>query len=178
MPGLEDHNVYLFMDGFDDKSVKPVIEFILRKNLLPPKSRPPFLTLIINSPGGELASAFALIDVIKGSAIPVRTIGLGQIASSALLTFIAGEKGHRTITPNTSIMSHQYSWGQAGKEFELIARVKEFELTADRMLALYQNCTGLSEKKIREYLLPEKDVWLSAEEAVKLGLADNIKKTF
>lgn len=178
MPGLEDNNVYLFMDGFEDKSVKPVIEFILRKNLLPPKSRPPFLTLMINSPGGELPSAFALIDVIKGSAIPVRTVGIGQIASCGLLTFMSGEKGHRVVTPNTSILSHQYSWGSGGKEHELISRVKEFELTTERMMALYKNCTGLDEKNIRKWLLPPQDVWLTAEEAVKYGIADSIKETF
>lgn len=178
LPSLQDNFTYLFMDDFESKTVAPVVDWILRCNFLPSNKRPDHLTLIINSPGGELNSAFALIDVMKGSAIPVHTLGLGQIASAGLLTFIAGAKGYRTITPNTSIMSHQYAWGSGGKEHELLSRVKEFELTAERMLKLYKKCTGLDEKTIRKYLLPASDVWLDADEAVKFGLADNIKDTY
>jgi ATP-dependent Clp protease protease subunit len=175
---LESNNVHIFMEDFNNKSVKPVIEWILRKNLAPTKDRPRHLTLMINSPGGQVHSAFALIDVMKGSKIPVHTVGLGMIASCGLLTFIAGEKGFRTITPNTSILSHQYSWGSYGKEHELFARVREFELSTERMLAHYKSCTGMTEKQIRQYLLPAEDVWLSADEAVKHGLADKIKKVY
>ena len=82
------------------------------------------------------------------------------------------------ITPNTSILSHQYSWGSVGKEHELFARVKEFELSTARMMEHYKKCTGLSEKKIREILLPAEDVWLSAKEAVKYGIADKIVSTY
>ena len=175
---LDHNNVYLFMDAFTSGSVRPIIDFILRKNFLPSNMRPEHLTLIINSPGGDLNAAFALIDVMKGSAIPVHTLGIGQIASCGILTFMSGEKGHRILTPNTSILSHQYSWGQGGKHHELISRMKEFEMTDERMIALYKNCTGLSEKKIREFLLPAQDVWLSAEEAVTYGIADDIKNVY
>jgi len=175
---LDTNNIYLFMEGFENKSVKPLIEWILRKNLAPTKDRPKHLTLMINSPGGQMHSAFALIDVMKGSKIPIHTVGLGMIASCGLLTFIAGEKGYRTITPNTSILSHQYSWGSYGKEHELFARVREFELSTDRMIEHYKKCTGLSEKEIRKYLLPAEDVWLSAEQAVEYGIADEIKDIY
>lgn len=175
---IDTNNIYLFMESFENKSVKPVIEWIIKKNLLPNKTRPKHLTLMICSPGGEVSSAFALIDVMKGSKIPVHTLGIGEIASCGLLTFMSGENGHRAITPNTSILSHQYSWGSHGKEHELFARVREFELTSERMLAHYKKCTGLTEDKIRKYLLPEKDVWLSADEAVKYGIADEIKDLY
>jgi ATP-dependent Clp protease, protease subunit len=175
---LDINNIHLFMENFTSKSVKPVIEWILRKNLLPTSERPKHLTLMIDSPGGEMTSAFALIDIMKGSKIPIHTVGLGMIASCGILTFMAGEKGHRTVTQNTSILSHQYSWSSGGKEHELFARVREFELSTERMIAHYKACTGLTEKKIREILLPAEDVWLSAEEAVKHGIADKIKKVY
>lgn len=175
---LEDHNICFMFEDFDRKAVKPVIEFILKKNLMPDSVRPKHITLVINSPGGELDSAFSLIDIMKGSAIPVHTLGLGQISSCGLLTFMAGAKGNRVLTPLTSILSHQYSWGSIGKSHELFARVKEFELVNDRMMKLYKNCTGLSETKIKECLLPAEDVWLSAEEAVELGIADRIQSTW
>ena len=101
-----------------------------------------------------------------------------MIASCGIVTFMAGEKGHRYLTPNTSILSHQYSWGSRGKEHELFAVVREFELSTKRMMYHYKKCTGLSEKKIREVLLPPQDVWLNAEEAVKYGIADVIKSVY
>ena len=91
---LRDHNTYLFMTDFTSDSVAPVIEFILEKNLLPPSARPDYLTLIICSPGGEMTAAFALIDIMNGSSIPIRTLGIGQISSCGILTFMSGAKGH------------------------------------------------------------------------------------
>ena len=92
-------------------------------------------------------AAFALIDTMKGSAIPIKTVGLGLIASCGILTFMSGTKGRRIITPNTSILSHQYSWGSSGKEHELFARVREFELSSERLLEHYKKCTGMSKRK-------------------------------
>lgn len=179
-PGMlmYESGIMYFSDGFDSNTTKPVINTIIEKNLLPNSQRPKELTLVINSPGGQVHSAFALIDTMKGSAIPVKTVGLGMIASCGLLTFMSGKKGKRVITPNTSILSHQYSWGSVGKEHELFARVREFELSTARMMDHYKKCTGLSEKKVRDILLPPEDRWLSAKEAVKYGIADKIVSTY
>ena len=90
--------------------------------------------------------------------------------------FITGTKGKRILTPNTSILSHQYSWGSYGKEHELFATVREYELTTERMVEHYKKCTGLEDKMIREKLLPPSDVWLDAKEARKLGICDQIEE--
>ena len=161
------------MEDISLSSAKGVVEWIFEANFA--DERPELLNLIICSPGGDLNAAFAVIDVMRGSAIPVRTIGLGQIASAGLMMFIAGAKGHRLLTPNTSILSHQYSWGAFGKEHELFATVKEFDLTTKKMIEHYKKCSGLPEKKIREVLLPPQDMWLSPQEAKKLGLCDDVK---
>jgi len=174
--GLKENNVYLFMDDFTSEAVEPVIEFILEKNFLPPAKRPKYLTLMICSPGGEMSVAFALIDIMNGSSIPIHTLGLGQIASCGILTFMSGTKGHRVLTPNTSILSHQWSSGRGGKSHELIAVQKEYELTNQRMLSHYMRCTGLDEKTVKKILLPPHDMWLSAEEAIEYGIADEIKE--
>ena len=172
-PSPEDSGIYLFMDAVNETSCKDLISFIFTKNLGNPK--PKHLQIVINSGGGDLNSAFAAIDVIKGSIVPIYTIGIGLVASAAFAIFISGKKGYRTLTPNTSIMSHQYTWGTYGKEHELFATVKEYELTTERMIKHYKKCTGLTEKKIREYLLPAQDIWLSAKEAKQLGICDKIK---
>ena len=166
-----------FMGDVTQETMKPLIDWIIAENFNKKKKHKE-LTLAICSPGGDLNACFALVDVMKGSKIPIRTIGMGMIASCGLLMFISGEKGKRILTPNTSILSHQYSWGSFGKEHELFAVVKEYDLTTDRMVNHYKKCTGLSEEEIREYLLPPHDVWLSAKEAIKLGLCDSIKSTY
>lgn len=170
----QSHSFFLLMEDISLATVKTAVEWIFDANFN--EQRPEMLNLIITSPGGDLNAAFALIDVMRGSAIPVRTIGLGQIASAGLMIFIAGAKGQRILTPNTSILSHQYTWGAIGKEHELFATVREFDLTTKKMIQHYKKCTGLNEKKIRELLLPPQDVWLSPEEARDLGLCDEVKE--
>ena len=171
---LYQKGIYLFMGPVEADTCKDAIEFVLKQNI--EKKKQKRLQFLICSNGGEVPSCFALIDVMRGSSIPIHTVGLGVIASCGLLLFIAGEKGHRTLTPNTSVLSHQYSWSNYGKEHELFAQVKEFELSTKRMLNHYKKCTGLTEKDIREYLLPPEDVWLAGPEAKKLGICDNIRQ--
>lgn len=170
---LEDHNYYLFNKNFDPISTGDAMRFLLEKNLKE-KNKPKLIKFIINSTGGCLNSSFALIDTITGSKIPIYTYGLGLVASAALLTFMSGAKGHRYITKNTSILSHQYFWGSIGKEHELMAALKEVDNTSVRVMDHYKKCTGLTEKDIKKYLLPPEDVWLTAKEAVALGIADKI----
>lgn len=173
-PTLRDRGMYFLSGGFNSESANKIVTWILEANFAP-KNDFDHLTLIINSPGGEVNSAFAIIDAMEGSAIPVHTVGLGMIGSCGFLTFIAGAKGHRVLTPNTSILSHQWSWGDRGKAHELFATMKEYELTQQRMLNHYMKHTGLSKAQIEEKLLPAHDVWLSAQEAKDLGVCDEIR---
>ncbi len=170
---LQDNGMMLLMSGVSDESIKPIIEWILHENYVR-KKRARELLLMICSEGGDMASAFALIDVMRSSRIPIKTVGLGTIASAGLMIFIAGAPGRRILTPNTSIMSHQFHWGTMGKIHELFATVKEFELTHQRMIDLYRECTGLDDKKISEVLLPPQDVYLSAQEALKYHICDHV----
>ena len=170
---LNDHGIMVLMDEINHETVKPVIEWILHENHVRKKKHKELL-LMICSDGGSIAEAFALIDVMRSSKIPVKTVGLGSIASCGLLIFMAGATGRRVLTPNTSILSHQFSWESEGKSHELFATIKEFELTQKRMVALYREATGLEDDVIRKVLLPPQDVWLSAEEALEYHICDVI----
>jgi ATP-dependent Clp protease protease subunit len=171
---LQDNGIYLFAEDVNEDSCAEAMRFILEKNL-DTSGKNKQLTMIINSPGGHVVDGFALIDVMAGSRIPIHTVGLGLIASMGLLLFIAGKKGKRVLTPNTLIMSHQWSSFFYGKEHELIAVQKEQKLLSDMIMRHYKKHTGLSEKKIREVLLPANDVWLTAKEAKELGICDEVK---
>jgi ATP-dependent Clp protease protease subunit len=170
---LNDHGIMVLMDEINHETVKPVIEWILHENHVRKKKHKELL-LMICSEGGNIAEAFALIDVMRSSKIPVKTVGLGSIASCGLLIFMAGTAGRRILTPNTSILSHQFSWESEGKSHELFATIKEFELTQKRMVTLYRDATGLEDDVIRKVLLPPQDVWLSAEEALGYHICDAI----
>jgi ATP-dependent Clp protease protease subunit len=170
---LNNHGIMVLMDEINHETVKPVIEWILHENHVRKKKHKELL-LMICSDGGSIAEAFALIDVMRSSKIPVKTVGLGSIASCGLLIFMAGATGRRVLTPNTSILSHQFSWESEGKSHELFATIKEFELTQKRMVTLYREATGLEDDVIRKVLLPPQDVWLSAEEALEYHICDVI----
>ena len=170
---LADNSMYVLMGEIEADTVKPIIEWILHENYVSKKRRKELL-LMICSEGGTMQDAFALIDVMRSSTIPIKTVGLGLIASSGLLIFLAGSEGRRVLTPNASILSHQFSWFNEGKTHELFATMKEFELAQVRMVNHYKECTGLSEDEIRANLLPAHDFWLTAEDAKRLDICDSI----
>ena len=170
---LADAGMYVFMGDVEQENIKPIIEWILHENHVVKKKKKELL-LMVCSEGGDMGAAFALIDVMHSSPIPIKTVGLGVIASAGLLIFIAGTRGRRVLTPSTSILSHQFSWSSEGKAHELFATMREFELTQARMIAHYEACTGLDSEQIRKHLLPPQDIWLSSEEALALGICDHV----
>jgi ATP-dependent Clp protease protease subunit len=170
---LKKSGIYTFMGDVDSESMLPIIEWILHENYIVKKKKKELILMICSS-GGDMEEAFALIDVMKSSNIPIKTVGLGKIASCGLLIFLAGTKNRRVLTPSTSILSHQYSWGSDGKHHELFAITKEFGLAQQRMIDHYCEATGLDEETVKIKLLPANDVWLSAKEALELGICDHI----
>tara|TARA_R110002153_G_scaffold118765_2_gene263562 strand:- start:5026 stop:5655 length:630 start_codon:yes stop_codon:yes gene_type:complete len=173
---LRDNGLLMLVDKFDQEKIMPLVAAIYEYNLMPKEIRPEQITLIINSPGGSVHSAFHLIDAMKMSEISIVTIGKGLVASCGVLTIMAGDR--RLLTHNTSVMSHQYAWGSKGKEHELHAMIKEFDLAGDRMVNHYRKCTKKSEKYIRKHLLHPTDEWLTPEECVKHGIVDEIIETY
>ena len=170
---LNDHGIMVLMGDIDSDNVRPVIEWILHENHVRKKKQKELL-LMICSDGGAIADGFALIDVMRSSKIPIKTVGLGSVASCGLMIFLSGAPGRRVLTPNTSILSHQFSWGSSGKAHELFATVKEFELCQQRMVNLYKQSTGLDDDTIKKVLLPPQDVYLSADEALEYNICDAI----
>ena len=172
---LRDSGIYVFMDEVNHETIKPVIEWILYENYAAQHKKKELL-LMICSEGGDLSACFALIDTMRASQIPIKTVGLGLIASCGLLIFISGTRGRRVLTPNTSILSHQFSSATEGKSHELFATMREFELTNKRILEHYKQCTGLDETTIMSQLLPAQDVWLDHDAALALNLCDEISQ--
>ena len=128
------------------------------------------INLLITSPGGDMAACFALIDVIRGSKIPIRTIAIGEAASAALCILMAGHQ--RVATRYTSLMSHAFSTGAEGHYHELKNAASQFDVYFAKMVSLYEECTGHDEKFIKSELLPILDKWMTAEDAKKFNFVD------
>ena len=173
---LRENGIMLLVDKFDQEKIMPLAAQIYEYNLMPDDLQPAQLTMIINSPGGSVHSAFHLIDAMMMSEIPIVTIGKGLVASCGVLTIMAGDR--RLVTHNTSVMSHQYSWGSRGKEHELQGIVKEFDMASSRMVEHYKKCTKKSETYIRKHLLHPTDEWLTPAECVKHGIVDEVVETY
>jgi len=171
--GLLKEHTHIITGDINDETVDKAIRWLLYENATndnPSK----MLTLYINSTGGSLTDAFALIDIIKSSKFVVRTIGIGNVMSSAFLIFSAGDKGHRYVSKNTSGMCHQFTDSMDSKYHDIKSAMKESESLNERMIRVLVETTGLPRAKVRTKLLGPSDVYLSAEEMVEFGVADHI----
>ena len=168
---LENHTHFLVGD-IDEENVKKAIQWIAYENMIEEDGK--ILTLYINSFGGSLYDAFALIDVMNASKHPVSTVAIGSIFSAAFLIFISGAKNHRIISKNAGIMCHQFSDSSEGKYHDIKAAAKEYELSNGKMLEIVRDASGLDSRTIKSKLLGPSDAWLTSEELINYNLADRI----
>ena len=106
MPDPIDHlrwrGVHLLIGRIEEDTVRDAIAWIMAAPMERERLR-----LVIHSEGGEMTCAFALVDAMWSSPLPVDTLGLGYVASSGLIVFMAGDR--RVLTSNTAVCSHQWS---------------------------------------------------------------------
>ncbi|MCK5437017.1 MAG: ATP-dependent Clp protease proteolytic subunit [Desulfobulbaceae bacterium] len=172
--GLKDYGIIYVSGSINDGTSESVCKEIIEFNIT---GEVDHIQMIINSPGGSCPAAFAIIDIMEWSRLPIYTTGLGMIASMGLLMFMTGMKGRRVITPRTSILSHRFSWITAGNHSQLLASRKEEDLEHRRIVDHYLRYTNIdSQEKLEEYLLRDVDTWLSPEECIKFGIADIVEK--
>jgi ATP-dependent Clp protease protease subunit len=131
------------------------------------------IKLYISSEGGFLLDALSIIEAIKMSPAPVKTIGLGYCLSAAALILAAGYPGYRALGANSWVLLHELSAGLSEDKlhdlkmsFDWLARIEE---QSTRMLADF---TGQDYSYLKKIM--EKDFTLSAEEALEFGLVDMI----
>ena len=170
---LDEHGIIFVSGEIAKDSATAICEKIIEFNV---SQDPGFIQLIINSGGGQCAAGFAVIDLMDWSRLPVYTTGIGMVGSMALAIFMAGDKGHRVLTPRTSVLSHRFSAINWGNHSELVAHRKEEDFLHRRLLGHYLSHTLLdSEEEVTERLLADVDTWLTPEEAREMGIADIIQ---
>lgn len=132
------------------------------------------LVIHINSPGGDAYSGLAIYDFLKNAQVPVTTIVEGMAASAASFIFLAGEK--RLMTPNSTVMIHQCSWGGIGTNAQMQDRARSAESIMRKMKKIYSEETLLGAqytdaKQKDMYLesLLEHDTYLDYAQCEKFG---------
>ncbi len=128
--------------------------------------------LYINSPGGSITSGMSIYDTINYIKSDVRTIALGLSASMAAFLLASGTPGKRSALPNAEIMIHQPLGGAQGQATDI-------KIAAERILKLKTKLNTILAHKTNKTLKQitkdtERDNFLSASDALKYGLIDEI----
>jgi ATP-dependent Clp protease protease subunit len=132
------------------------------------------ITLYINSPGGSVTAGLAIYDTMSYIRSPVSTVCVGQAASMGSLLLCGGEKGKRFCLPNSSIMVHQPSGGYSGQATDIAIHAKEIIRVRGKLNEIYRKHMTKVHSIDEIEKLMERDKFLSAEEALDMGIVDEI----
>ncbi len=132
------------------------------------------ITLLVSTYGGSVDEMFSLYDVIKHVSCPIHTVGLGKIMSAGVLLLASGKKGYRTIGQSARVMIHPISAGSEGTPFQMKNDLREAERQQKLMEDMLIRETKMSRAKLTQIMKSGVDSYLSAQEALKLGIVDAI----
>ena len=132
------------------------------------------IKLYINSPGGVVYDGLAIYDTIQFISPDVQTIGIGLQASMGAFLLSSGTKGKRFALPSSRIMIHQPSSGTQGKVTDQEITLRESLFLKKYLNEILAKNTGQKLSKIEQDM--ERDFWMSADEAKKYGIIDEVIK--
>jgi ATP-dependent Clp protease protease subunit len=166
---LQDRIIY-FSGCVDEDSANYIIMQMLWLNADNPDEP---INFYINSPGAEVYQGYAIKDTIDSLNCKVNTVGLGMCASMGAYLLAAGT-GNRKAMKNCRIMLHSVSSGTYGNFHDMKIDFEETKYLQDKMLEDLASFTKgkTSLKKIIENT--QRDNFLSPEEAIKMGLIDEV----
>lgn len=130
------------------------------------------ISVYINSPGGSVTAGMAIFDTMRYIKPKIRTVCIGMAASMGAFLLMAGDKGMRMALPNSEIMIHQPSGGAQGQASDVQIQAEWLLKTKAKMNKMMAEMTGQSLKKLSVDV--ERDYFMSAEEAKKYGIVDEI----
>ena len=130
------------------------------------------IQLYINSPGGSVTAGLAILDTMNYIKPDVATVCVGIAASAAAVILAAGQKGKRFTLPNAEVMIHQPWGGAQGQATDIEITARHILATRERLNKILSKATGQTLDKIEKDV--ERDYFMTAEEARKYGLVDDI----
>ena len=130
------------------------------------------IKLYINSPGGSVTAGLAIYDTMQFLKCPVSTICIGLTASMAAVILAAGTKGKRFSLPNAEILLHQVAGGMQGQAADIEITAKQILHMKEKLNKIIASHTGQALAKVVSDT--DRDFYLTAEEARKYGLIDEV----
>jgi ATP-dependent Clp protease protease subunit len=130
------------------------------------------IKLYINSPGGSVTAGLAIYDTMQYLKCPVSTICIGLTASMAAVILAAGTKGKRFSLPNAEILLHQVAGGMQGQAADIEITAKQIMMMKGKLNKILSSHTGQAIAKVEKDT--DRDFYLTAEEAKKYGLIDEV----
>ena len=132
------------------------------------------IALYINSPGGLISAGLAIYDTMQFIACPVATCCMGQAASMAAVLLAAGSPGRRFSLPHSRIMIHQPHGGYAGQASDIQIHAQEITRLKGLLTDILAEHSSMGREELEPML--DRDTFLSPQEALDLGIIDNIIK--
>ena len=130
------------------------------------------ISFYINSPGGSVSAGLAIYDTMQFVKPDVSTLCVGQAASMGALLLAAGDKDKRFVLPNSRIMIHQPMGGFSGQAADVEIQAREILYLRGRLYEILARHTKQTVETIAKD--PDRDNFLSAEDAVKYGIVDKV----
>ena len=169
----------MFCDVSEEKIAEVIhaMLYLNEVNKMEPKSedRHP-IEFYLSTYGGSADDMFALYDIMRvvRSDSEIHTLGLGKVMSAGVLLLAAGTKGKRRIAKNCRIMIHSVAAGNHGNLQDLTNELEAIQDLQDMYTSCLAAESNMTEEDIKDMLNRNVNVYLSAVEAVKLGIADII----
>ena len=135
------------------------------------------ISMMVSTHGGTASDMFSILDImdmVKERTCDIETFGIGKVMSAGVPILAAGTKGKRKVGRNCRIMLHNVMAGSHGTIFSMENELEEIKWIQERYIETLSNYTKLTPSKIKKLLKTQKDVYISAEEAIKMGIADEI----
>ena len=151
---------------------KDLSEKVIRHLLLLESVSSDPITILVDSPGGDVYAGFSIFDMIRFVKAPVRIVGMGLIASAAALILLAVPRERRYGLPNSSYLIHQPLSGIQGVASDIEIHARELEKTKLRLNEIIAEATGQSLERVSKDT--DRDYWMNAQEALAYGLIEKI----
>lgn len=128
----------------------------------------------ISTFGGSALDMFSVYDMMRyiKEKVEIKTFGMGKVMSGGTLLLAAGTKGHRRIGKYCRVMIHGVVAGQSGNLLDLENEFEESKMTQNLYIEALANETDMTRKYIKNLIKKKTNVYISAQEAVDLGIAD------
>jgi ATP-dependent Clp protease protease subunit len=155
-------------------SIDDVVANLIIAQLLFLESEDPTkdIYVYVNSPGGIITSGLAIYDTMQYVKPEVATICIGQAASMGAVLLAGGAKGKRFALPHARVLIHQPLGGVQGQATDIDIQAREILRMREEINTIFTKHTGQDLERIRQDT--ERDFFMTAEQALKYGIIDQI----